>query len=265
MKQTYTALNGVEIQHEPDAKTERFLAEVAKRVADPKLKENDIIGFAYGPDNPMLAQDPSGRGLVTKETFANPSNLVLADLLYRKRVAQSGKTVEQLAARHTLSVSEAAKLLGVTPDSVRKQIRDFKLSGWKKGDEYFLDRKAIAELPRGAARGPLPRTGTGILRCVAGSARGLFLLVKAPGYDEDTPIGSEGSVDVRIRQWRRIAVLTGGQGKLRMFVLEYDTEPRSFPEEMPFHEWLVEGPFKIVEKFNNAAAARVAWDKFRAA
>jgi excisionase family DNA binding protein len=257
---THVAVNGIEIQYDPDPNTERFLAEVAKRVENPKLKENDIIAFAYGPENPILFQEPNGgRSLVTRNVLDSPAYHVLGDLLFRKRIAQFGKTPEDFAESHTLTVNEAADRLGLTPDAVRKKIREHKLSAWKKGDEYFLDPKLLELVQKGAERGPAnPSLG---LHCAAGKADKAFLFVKAPGRE---PIGAKGNELVTIRKWRKVGVYTGGDGRSRFIELENDPQAREKPEHIGFREWSVDGPFRVVRKVNNAAEARKAWEAFRA-
>jgi excisionase family DNA binding protein len=257
---THVAVTGIEIEYDPDPQTEAFLAEVARRVANPKLKENDIIGFAYGPENPILFQEPNGRSLVTRAVLDNPSYRVLGDLLFRKRIAQFGKTPEQIADSYTLTVTEAAERLGLTPDAVRKQIREHKLSAWKKGDEYFLDPKLLELVQKGAERGPTsPLLG---LHCAAGKGDKAFFFVKAPGRTE--PIGHKGNELVTIRKWRSVGIYSGGDGRSRFIEIENNPQARESPEHVGFREWTVDGPFRVVRKVNNAAEARKAWEAFRA-
>ncbi len=262
MPRSYETASGHVIEHDPDPRTARFLARVQELVADPRTKENDIIGFAYGSENPMLLHVPGGRSIVTRETLEHPSYLVLGDLLYRKRIQQTGMSAEEVAARYTATVADAAAVLGVTPDAVRKRAREHKLPSWVKGGEYFFDPKSLATFARGAERGPAAAGGA--LRCVAGGGWKSFLRVKAPGRAAD-PIGGSGAEEVTIRKWRRIAVQTGSERALRFYELEHDPAARASPETISFGKWHVDGPFRVVRKINNAREARHAWEAFRPA
>jgi excisionase family DNA binding protein len=257
----YETIAGIPIKYDPSPEVERFLAEVERLVSNPKLKERDVIAYAYGPENPLLVHDPAvGRNIVTQQVQDNPSYQVLGELLYRKRIEQSGKTPEEIAAHYTLTVAEAAEQLGVTPDAIRRQIRSHKIAAWKKGDEYFLSPRTLATLQIGSERGRASASAE--LHCVAGKGNKAYLFVKAPGHDE--PIGTKGNEDVTIRKWRRIGVHTAGDGKSRFIEIENDPQARESPESFAFRDWRIEGPFKVVRKVNNAAEARKAWEAFRA-
>jgi excisionase family DNA binding protein len=262
MTRIHETLSGQRIEYDPDPKVAKFLARVEALEQDPKATEDDLIRLIYGQENPIMNKDLlPGRGAVTREVLDNPVYHVLTDLLFRKRLAETGTPVEKVAARYTVTVAEAAAELGVSEEAVRRLVRERKLASWKRDGLTYLDPKALSTLQRGAQRGPVA-SGTGVLHCVAGKADKAFLFVKAPGRD-DEPIGTKGAEDVTIRKWRTIAVYTGGHGKSRLFELEHDPGANDVAP-VAFHDWRVEGPFKVVRKVNNAAEARKAWEAFRA-
>lgn len=256
----HLTVSGHTIEYEANAPTARFLARVQALLDDPRSTEDEMIALVYGPDNPILDKTIfPGRGAVTREVLEHPVYRVLTDLLARKRLQETGTPVEKVAARYTMTVADAARELGITPDAVRRLIRAHRLPSWKRDGEYYLDPAAVRRESKGAERGPLAR-GAGVLRCVAGNTGKAYLLVKVAGHDE--PIGAHAPLEeATLRKWRRIAVSTGGYGKLRFFELEHD--PGASPEPLAFHDWSVTGPFRIVRKVNNPREARHAWEAFR--
>jgi excisionase family DNA binding protein len=264
MPRIHETLSGHRIEYDPEPKVERFLKRVDELVDDSKATEDDVIALVYGKENPILDQTLfPARGAVTREVLENPVYQVMTDLLARKRVQQDGLDVAKLAARYTLTVQEAAEELGISPDAVRKAIAARRLPAWSKEGAWYLDPRTFEALGPVGQRGPAPAPrGPGMLECIAGSTSKEFFLVKAPGYDDPIGTGKE-VVHKTVRPWKRAAILMGGGGKLRMFVLERFTGDRSSADEVPFREWKASGHFNIVEKINNARDARLAWDSFQ--
>jgi hypothetical protein len=79
-----------------------------------------------------------------------------------------------------------------------------------------------------------------------------------PGY---------GSVEAAFVRWKRVGVITGVKGaegapdSYRFFVLELD--PGAGEQTIELQGFYVRGPFRVVEKVNNARRAREAWEAFR--
>src|SRR5262245_32600640 len=109
-KRTHTTVSGHHIEYDSTPRVEAFLRRLEDAIDDAKVSENELIGLAYGHENPILDHTmfPS-RGAVTKEVLADPAYAVMADLLFRKRLAEEGTDIEKLAARYSMTVSEAAK------------------------------------------------------------------------------------------------------------------------------------------------------------
>ncbi len=85
--------------------------------------------------------------------------------------------------------------------------------------------------------------------------------MKHPGDLEGKTKIDANTVGGRVPEWRRIAVLSGGKEKYRLFILE----PGDEENEIVFGEFSVRGRFKIAEKINNAREASEMFKAFRAA
>ncbi len=259
MPRIHTTLSGHSVEYpDPDAKLEKFLKRVAALVDDRKATEDDIITLVYGRDNPILDHTlfPE-RGAVTREVLDNPVYSVLTDLIARKHAAVAGLGAEQLGKRFTLTVAEAAAQAEVTKDAIRKAIAAKRLPSWVRDGQYFIDPKSLVALRFGTR---LPFESTPIeFRAGYNANLNAFLRVKAP--DGEHPRDkSDPEDDDTIPKWRRVGVLCGGNGTLRFFILEPGKEKRS----LPWHGYEVAGKFDVVEKVNNKADARKAWEGFKA-
>jgi hypothetical protein len=263
MTRIHEALSGHRIEYsDPDPKVAKFLERASAMLEDRKATAKDLVALVYGPENPILAPGTiPGAGLVTKDVLENPVYHVLADIIFRKQVAQGGVDIERIAARFTLSAAEAAERKGVSVDAIRAAARERRLSSWSKDGAYFFDPKALDAAQLGT-RGPLPKA-TEPLVAKVGYDRDdrIMLSLKAPSYSQiegPAPDGASWNGNQVIERWRRVGVLTGGKGKLRFFELEPSTDEN----EIKFGKFYVRGRFGFVRKVNGAAAARKAWDTF---
>lgn len=264
MPPIHETVSGHEIRYEADAKLTRFLERVRKLAEDPKVPEGELVAAIYGSDNPLLGPSivPTlpGLGAITKETLAHPAYRVMQDLLYRKRVEQRGWDIEKTAAKFTLTVAEGAARAGVTVDALHKAIREGRIASWKKGGQYYLDPRSLSAHEFGR-RGPV---GASALEYRVGyvADADAFLRVRFPtGVLPSDRFDKSGlSVDGKITQWQRVAVLTGGQDTIRFFELEPANEVNAI-SHLGFY---VKGGFRKVRTINNPKAAREAWEEFKA-
>ncbi len=259
MPRIHVSLAGHEIRYDdPKPDVERFLKRAQQVANNPKSKPDDLVTLIYGNENPILDHTlfPE-RGAVTREVLDNPIYHVLTDLLARKQAAAAGATPEKLKKRYTLTVAEAAEQAHVSPDAIRKAIKARRLPSWKEGGEYYLDpRTLVALAPDVGKRGVIT---PGVLRYKSGYNPDLkaFFRLKIPGgevpFDE---VGNTG----RVTTWERIAVLTGGFAGARYFELV----PGEGKQKLEFNHYFIEGNFDYAKKVNDSAAARKAWESFKA-
>jgi hypothetical protein len=142
-----------------------------------------------------------------------------------------------------------------------------RLPAWVKGGRLFLNPVSIDAWQVGT-RGPpppVPRpSGTAVggpLEVRMGNANGKSFRVKYPGNLEGETRIDHHVIGGRIPTWRRVAVITGGEGKHRLQILE----PADEDNELVFAGFSVRGRFRVVEKVNNAREAREMFTAFRAA
>lgn len=256
MPRTHETLSGHSVEYpDPDPKLEKFLKRVRALVDDRKSTEDDVVTLIYGRENPILDQTlfPE-RGAVTREVLDNPVYSVLTDLLARKQAAEKGLDTKQLGKRYTLTVAEAAAAAEVTPDAIRKAIGAKRLPSWKREGEYYIDPKTLAAVTFGSRKPVEP------LRIFVGYLPDASLLIRHTGGQLPDG-GSPGTtMETTLPKWRRVAVLTAGHNRLRMWVLE----PGPVEDEVEFHGLFVRGRFRVAEKINDSKAARLAWEGFKA-
>jgi hypothetical protein len=259
MARIHDTLTGHRIEYpEPEPKLEKFLKRAQALAEDPAASEDDLVALLYGRENPILDHTlfPT-RGAVTREVLENTVYHVLTDLLARKSVQARKVDPDKLSRDYTLTVAQAAAEVGLTPDAIRKAIHSRKLPSWVKDGQYYLNPKHLSLLD-GSKRGRLPGH-IEPLDIAAGSGQGCQLLVRHPGgvFPPDDK-GRSAHAAGAVERWRRVAVLTGNNGKARLFVIE----PSDTEELITLQLYHVRGKFKIVEKINGSAAARKAWESF---
>ncbi|HWA29144.1 MAG TPA: hypothetical protein VG734_26070 [Lacunisphaera sp.] len=255
MARIYETLTGHRIEYDADPKIDKFIKRLVTLVEDRGASEGDVIALLYGRENPILDQSVfSNRGAVTRAVLENPVYRVMTDLLERKRLTP--KQIEKTAARYTLTVKDAAERAGTHESAIRQAIAAGRLPSWKRAGVHYLDPVTVDALHPGT-RGPVAPLE---YRAGYDERSKAFLRIKAP--TGELPVDkSNPEEDDAITRWKRVAVLTAGGGKARLFVLE----PAAEKNEIKFHDYSVRGRFKVVQKVNDAARARVAWKDFSAA
>jgi hypothetical protein len=214
----------------------------------------------YGDDNPILDRTFfPGRGMVTAAVFENPVYHVLTDLLARKRASIKGQTAEQLGKSFTLTVPQAAEQLGVSEDAINKGIRARRIPSWVKEGQRYVDPRALAALGLGK-QGKLPEGFMRLKVRVGASHTGQLRVKHAGGELPNKAEAIPYSIEATLPRSRRAAVLMAGHDKLRMFILE----PGESEQRHGYDDYWFEGNFRIVEKVNGSAAARRAWESFKA-
>jgi excisionase family DNA binding protein len=193
---------------------------------------------------------------------------VLQDLIQRKDLRERGIEVEEIAARFTMTVAEAAERLMVDVSAVSKMIHAGRLPSWVKGREgpgrsrqFYLDPDGLGALGPVGRRGSPPRDMVP-LKYRVGQEKGTVLRLRYAGEQGETvEAGSEGApVEGELLRWRRVGILHGRHGKLQMSVLEPGPDQRVIRQGT----LAIKGNFITVEKVSNASTAGRAWKAFRA-
>ena len=252
----YTAISGEVIRYPtPSKEVATFLARVIDAANKPRVTESELVDLVYGKENPILDQTIlNHQGVVTRAAFNNPVFHVMTDLLSRKRVQVGTLDLEGHKARCTMTVTEAAKKLGVHPSAVRQAIYAKKLPAVKKGGMYYLDPRSVEQHH---VKRPGPKSETMLEVAVGSSPKGSFRL-KAPTFGRRDKVA--GYVQGDVSRFQRVAVIFGPKGSLRMFILE----PGEDENEVAFDKGYVRGRFDVVEKINNSRKASERWRTFTA-
>lgn len=255
--QIHTTLAGHEVRYEVTDEVDAFLKRVRAAVDDAAVSGAELLALVYSAENPILDTSFPGRPRVTKAVLENPVYDVLQDLIFRKDVAESRMDVEQIAARYSVTVQEAAKELGVQPSSIIRAIQAKRLASWMKDGRHYVDPAALEQLEGVGRRGPKPAI-VAPLEYRVGRDEDRMVRIRLPGDAEpDSKLAPvEGSVD----RWRRVGVLHGNRGKLRFFVLE----PDAGENEIRLEGLYVRGRFRVVERVMRSLDAQKAWAAFRA-
>lgn len=159
----HTTVTGHVIEYAADEATDRFISRLCKKCQDPRVDSEELTALAFSSYNPILNYDVlPGMGVVTRSVVESPSFHVMTDLLYRKRLAESGVSPERLAKRYTMTVTAAAAELGIHESAVRQAIAARRLVSWLRDGRHYLDPAAVRGLEvgtRGPRRGQKRRAG----------------------------------------------------------------------------------------------------------
>ncbi len=258
---THETLEGRTLTYELTSEQAAFLARVQQAVADPSVREDDLIALIYGPENPLLdhAMLP-GRAMVTKAVFDNPLYHVLADYIGRKRVQTGSLDLEAAKALFTMTVTQAAEKLGVHVSAVHQAIQAWRLAAWKKDGQLFLNPENVEHF--GETRRDVPRRGPSPqLRLRTGSVDGVTFRVKHPGELEHPQSPERHVTEGTLTSWKKVGVLLGNsEGKFRFFELA----PGGEDNEVKHGHFYLRGRFTIERKINNPRQAREAFESFEA-
>jgi excisionase family DNA binding protein len=258
----YITLSGHEIAHEtPAPAVAAFLDRLRAMLEDDAVDEQAMIGCAYGPENPLLDHTLfAGRGGVTRETLSDPLYHVMADMLARKHARARGVDVAKIADEHTVTVGDAAERLGVHESAIRQAIAARRLPSWVKDGKHYLRPDAVEAFKVGN-RGPKPAGSGEPLKVRIGNVDGYGFRIKALGGLSREERPAPNVVEAELLRWSRVAIIAGGEGKHRFFVLE----PAEDENELAVGTFYVRGKFAIAAKQNNPRKAREAWDAFEPA
>jgi hypothetical protein len=122
-----------------------FLARAQAAAKDPTVSVDQMIELLYGPENPILDTTfLPGRAMVTRAVFERPLYHVLGDLLGFKRIQHGKLDMAAAAARYNISVEDAARQLGTSPESVLALIRARRLAVHFRDGQWWVSPETIA-------------------------------------------------------------------------------------------------------------------------
>lgn len=265
----YTTIAGEVLEYETlSPEVARFLARVFDAANDPRVTEAAMIDLVYGRENPILRQDIlPNHGVVTKEVFADPVYHVMTDLLGRKRVQMGTLDPERALDEYTVTISEAAKRLGVHVSAVRQAVHAHRIDAVKRGGVWLIKPSSV-ESYKVARRGPGASAAASLkdawpsLVASVGNVPGRSFRFRIHGGQlrETSREGKriEGEVDA----FDRVAIIAVDKAKdtIRYFELEPDEEDN----DLGFGPFWVRGRFRVVRKENNPKRATEAWRAFKA-
>lgn len=232
-----------------------YLDVIRVAAANPDIDYRTLFSLVYSPANPLLGTDrATGGAVVRPEVLDDPAFRVMSDLLARKGLERTGRTVQDLQDLYTVPVSAAAEALGITERSIRQALTERRMAGMKKDGEWFTSPEGV-EAYRVTRSGPRAAGAGQPLEVRVGGENGYGLKVREDPRASSTGIGPN---LLQITFWVRLEVLTylKGNDSARYFVLEPAEEEANL-HHGPFY---VAGKFKITEKINNAREARETWE-----
>lgn len=126
-----------------------FLGHVVKACQAGESYPN-LVNRIHTPGSPALG----GGQWVTKKVQASPLYRVCQDLADRQGISQGFLALGSASSLHDtgfvqdrepgyISSNEAAKLIHVTPEAIRKAIRQKRLPAKRLGHAYLLERRAV--------------------------------------------------------------------------------------------------------------------------
>lgn len=260
----HLTLSNKEIEYELTPELAAFVDRVRTLAAAKRTTDADLVGLIYSKENPILDHSlfPE-RGAVTREVLDNPVYHVLCDLLARKRLELEGVDVEVLASRYTVTVSEAAEMLGIHPSAVRQAIDARRLASWKKDGKHFLNPDHFASFRLGNG-GPKKRAEPTIGQTLVvrmGNVEGSSVRISALG-SEVFGVRDVGHIlrgDVA-PSWTKVFVIATHTRGAQKTVRYFELAPSHEAAELKIgDEFYVRGGFRIVRKTNNATEANAAW------
>lgn len=282
----YKTVSGHSLSFDVDEVTLAFLERLGAMVEDRKAKASDLIALGYGSENPFLDHDIfPGRGAVTPAVLKLPAYDVMADMIFRKEMAQAKIDPESVGEQYTMSVAEAAAHLGVSISAVTQAIAGRRIGAWKKGGKFFLDPGSLHVLHADHRPGPRPRSsgaggalGVGVaggkrpdtpvgkrheapvpaglastLHVTCGAADGKSMRLRSATEMQDVERLGKGIVRGRLPQWSRVVVMIKGHVGARALVIERSDEPNL----VEFGPFSVRGNFTVTKINDEKRAATV--------
>lgn len=256
MKRSHELANGKRVEYEATAEVVKFIDRLKKMVDDDGVSNGEFVAVAYSRANPILNSDlHPERGFVTPEVLKDPAYKVVQDLLFRKEENQ--RSVKRKAATYTLTVTEAASRLGMSPAAVRKAIDAGRLTSWVHDGIVHLSPDELDRLDVGT-RTPTKRQSVsgGPLEVSVGHEPGSSLRIA--GFDLSGLQRSKGNVlHGRIDPgWRELVVVVSGEGGYRR---AFRLVPATKESEIEHHSFFVRGRFTIAETANSPVKANAMW------
>lgn len=270
MKETYVTVTNEKIVYEAPKKViYDFLLRVMMAGADPKVSTLALYDLIHGAGNPILRQGVvPGRGLVDQSVLNDPVYRIMLDQLALKRIARGEMDAPGPPPEaYTLSVAEAAEIIGISPQGVRNSLAR---GAWRQvmnGGRLMLHPDDVEQWrrkheARGGAAGTDNKLEQGEssgadLLVRLGSIKGASFSVKHPAADlldkrADGPRVWCGRIPAG---WQQIAVKSSGGGRARVFVIEPGPEER----EIEWKGFYLRGQFSVAEKVNDGAKASQRW------
>lgn len=280
-QRVHLTITGHELRYGPDEGFEAFKERLEEMLSDTSLGEQDMIGVAYSRANPILAPAPGDlvgdRGVVTREVLADPRYLVVQDLLARKRFAVQGTDPARVAAEYTVSLTDAAKALGLSKSAVQQAFAAGRLPSWVKDGRPYTTQRAldafaitqrtnIKERPGPAAREARVAEGAApperIVARVGHGPEGVFKLSHPGTLEGLVRIAGSNVVEGHLDVWTRLAVLAGQGDEARFY--ELAPEPGANATLTGEGGFFVRGGFKVVEAIRTGKKSRARWKDFEA-
>ncbi|MFN3200026.1 MAG: helix-turn-helix domain-containing protein [Bradymonadia bacterium] len=275
MSETYTTVAGEKITYDaPEAPIMSFLLEVMHTAADPKVSTMALYDLVHGVRNPILRQGVvPGRGIVTDEAYDDPVYRIMLDQIALKRIARGDADTSTEGAKiFNLSVSEAAEIIGISPQGVRNSLsrgswpyvrKDGRMMMAIEDAERWRDKHQNRGAGGSKTPGQAEAAPSGALQVRLGNVKGLSFFVKnaAPDLANKRADGRHVHCGEIPEGWQRIAVKRAEGKKSTMFVLE----PGPEEAEIEWKGFYVRGRFTITQKINNAREISAAWKAFEPA
>lgn len=124
---------------EPTGDLGAFVERLEAMAADESVTEDSFLLALYGSDNPLLDHEMApGHSMATRETLAHPVWPYMGHLQTLKRTQLGLFDAEAAAARHTMTLEEAAAQLGLHVSAVRQLVQRRRLPAWKKSGKWHL-------------------------------------------------------------------------------------------------------------------------------
>lgn len=277
----HTAITGHELRFAPDPAVDQFLDRLRAMLADPAATSQEMTGLAYSTANPLLAPAPGDlagdRGLVTREVLDDPRYRVAADLIARKRFAETGTDPARAAEAYTVSITEAQRLLGLSQSAVWAAFNEGRIPTWVKDGRPFATPHGVAAYGRLLATSGKKRPGRAPARPVEDAApppptrlvvrmghgpEGALKLARVGELADVVRVGGN-VVEGHLDTWKRVAVLVGAGEDARFY--ELAPAPGANETLAGAGGFFVRGGFKIVQAIHTAKKSRALWGDFEPA
>jgi hypothetical protein len=256
MSRVHTLLSGIGVAYpEPSPEFDAFLRELAA-MAERPTTISELIGFAYGPVNPLLEEGViPGRPAVTPAVLACPEWRVVMDVVDRGWLTITGEPLERLAEAYTVAAAEVAAQAGIGEEELESAIEAGTVRGWVRAGRYWLTADDADDYLRVHA----PSTG---LTVQCGHQPGSKLAFRADTPLQDTMRKGRNVVGGHLPEgaWKRAELFGVEAGKPDRYVV-IEPAPTCEVEFARFgspKSFFVRGAYTIVEEVVGVAA-RKAW------